>query len=115
MDRYMDRLGKMNSLTLSPFFRADRRRAIDGVIAYFGDSLASASPPATLAFRGAAGGKTSQPLMPWLDNEVMRCRMAPCCPANFPFRCTSAARPKTIGRRLLRNEKEITNGQIHPA
>ena len=47
MDRHMDRLGKMNSMTLSPFFRADHRRAVDGVIAYFGDSLASASPPAT--------------------------------------------------------------------
>ena len=77
MDRHMDRLGKMNSMTLSPFFRADHRRAVDGVIAYFGDSLASASPPATLAFRGAAGDKTSQPLMPWLGNAVMGCRM-PC-------------------------------------
>ena len=115
MDRHMDRLGKMNSMTLSPFFRADHRRAIDGVIAYFGDSLASASPPATLAFRGAASDKTPQSLMPWLGNEVMGWRMAPCCPANFPVRCTSAARPKTIARRLARNEKEITNGQIYLA
>src|SRR5882762_2606455 len=78
MDRHMDRFGKMNSMTPSPFFRADHRRAVDGVIAYFGDSLASASPPATLTFRGAAGDKTPQPLMPWLGNEVMGCRMAPC-------------------------------------
>jgi len=115
MDRHMDRLGKMNSMTLSPFFRADHRRAIDGVIAYFGDSLASASPPATLAFRGAASDKTPQSLMPWLGNEVMGWRMAPCCPANFPVRRTSAARSKTIARRLIRNEKEIANGQIYLA